>query len=1025
MMIKRLFMIGCMGIMFFLGPIGIVAQQTKIYDNPVASFNTALDLIEKKQFGAAQEVFINLMSDIGPGASIMRLEATYYNALCDYRLDHPQAKEKFSTFIRQYPDHSKTNQAYLYLGFINYSNRKYKDAIENFENVDTYRITSEELTNLLYKLGYCYLQTEDNAKAKEAFFPILNTESDFRNAANYYYAYISYINKDYNEALKYFQLVKNDPEFGKEIPYYLLQINYINHDYQSIVREGPALLQTRIRDKSKLAETARLIAEAFYKEGKYAESLQYFDLFNKNSKRDATRDETYQMAYANFAAGKYETAIKLFQKTVKDKDATSQNAYYHLGDCYLKTGQKQFAQNAFYSAFQMDFDPKIQEDALFNYAKLCHELAYDPFNAAIEALKDYISNYPGSERIDEAYSYLTNLFLSTKDYPSAIAAIENIRVKNSELKAAYQKITYLYGVQLFNSNKFDEAQDSFRKSLGYNYNIELTAQAKFWMGETHFRSQDFHKAIDYYDNFMTTPGAYDLEIYPIAKYNLAYTYFKLKYYDNAVIAFEQFVNRPVSGLNDYKTDAVLRMGDCYFITKNYENAIDYYERAIIRKSPDSDYALFQKGISQGVLGNDFQKINTLKTLISKYPNSHYRDDAYYKIGETYLLTNDNDNALSWFNKIISGFPNSSYYLKSLQKAGLAYYNKNSYDKALEILKKVVSDYPGTTESKEALSTIRNIYMDKNQVNEYFAYAGTVPFANVTTSEQDSITYLAAENIYMNNECGPAVNAFGEYIRNFPNGSFILNANYYKAECEYNADLLESALEGYEVVIAHPKSRFTENALLKAAEIHLLYGQYTEALENYLALEQNADYQNNVTTAIYGQMESYFGLGQYPPSMASSKRLLERERLDNEQILAAHYITAKSALSMDSIAVATDEFEKTIELSEGEKGAEAMYLLAAIQYQLKNNNRAEALIFELANKYPSFEYWKAKGFIMLADIYAVNGNLFQAKHTLQSIIDNYPGDDLKEIAAQKLTTIVRQEQKEMQLQNDSLNPNKSR
>jgi TolA-binding protein len=63
-----------------------------------------------------------------------------------------------------------------------------------------------------------------------------------------------------------------------------------------------------------------------------------------------------------------------------------------------------------------------------------------------------------------------------------------------------------------------------------------------------------------------------------------------------------------------------------------------------------------------------------------------------------------------------------------------------------------------------------------------------------------------------------------------------------------------------------------------------------------------------------------------------------------------------------------------------------------------------MVFELANEYPAFEYWKAKGFIMLADIYAAKDNLFQARQTLQSIIDNYPGDDLKTIAIEKLTII---------------------
>jgi TolA-binding protein len=539
------------------------------------------------------------------------------------------------------------------------------------------------------------------------------------------------------------------------------------------------------------------------------------------------------------------------------------------------------------------------------------------------------------------------------------------------------------------------------------------------MGETHYRLGEYHKAIDYYDNFMVTPGAYDLPMYPMTKYNLGYAYFMLKYYDNAVIEFQQFIGRNVSGGTEYQTDAMLRMGDCYFITKNYDEAIEYYEKAIVRNSPDSDYATYQTALSEGALGNSDKKITALRKIINSYPSSSYMDDAYFETATTYLLMNDNRNALSWFDNLISKFPNSSYVLESMQKKGLVYYNENQYDQALSSLKEVVEIYPGTDESKESLMTIRNIYMDKNQVDDYYVYVENIPFANVTANEQDSITYLAAENLYMNNQCGSATEAFGSYINKFPNGAFTLNANFYKAECELRLGNLDLALENYNSVLANPRSKFTENALMRAGEINFDNENFSAALENFNQLELNADYRENLTIAYEGQMECNYQLGNYRQAMDASRKLLTRDKLTNEQVLASHFILAKSALAIDSMSVARQEFEKTIELSDGERGAESKYMLAAIQYTLKNYVRAEEMIFELANEFPAYEYWKAKGFIMLADIYAINGNIFQAKQTLQSIIDNYPGQDLKDVAGQKLTTIIRQEEMEEEQAGDSI------
>ena len=48
-------------------------------------------------------------------------------------------------------------------------------------------------------------------------------------------------------------------------------------------------------------------------------------------------------------------------------------------------------------------------------------------------------------------------------------------------------------------------------------------------------------------------------------------------------------------------------------------------------------------------------------------------------------------------------------------------------------------------------------------------------------------------------------------------------------------------------------------------------------------------------------------------------------------------------------------------------------------------------FKLKDKYSSYEYWVAKAFVLMADNYSALGNSFQAKATLESIIQNYDGD----------------------------------
>jgi len=69
--------------------------------------------------------------------------------------------------------------------------------------------------------------------------------------------------------------------------------------------------------------------------------------------------------------------------------------------------------------------------------------------------------------------------------------------------------------------------------------------------------------------------------------------------------------------------------------------------------------------------------------------------------------------------------------------------------------------------------------------------------------------------------------------------------------------------------------------------------------------------------------------------------------------------------------------------------------------------AEKMIFELVEEY-SNDKFIAKAFLLLSDIYLIQGNYFQAKATLESIIDNHERKEIVEIARKKWEKIIESE-----------------
>jgi tetratricopeptide (TPR) repeat protein len=72
---------------------------------------------------------------------------------------------------------------------------------------------------------------------------------------------------------------------------------------------------------------------------------------------------------------------------------------------------------------------------------------------------------------------------------------------------------------------------------------------------------------------------------------------------------------------------------------------------------------------------------------------------------------------------------------------------------------------------------------------------------------------------------------------------------------------------------------------------------------------------------------------------------------------------------------------------GARAAEAKYLMAEIAYEKKAYKPAEKELFELIQNFSSYSEFKYKGFLLLSDVYVGLDDYFQARATLNTILDN--------------------------------------
>lgn len=1001
------------------------AQQTNIYTDPASDYKAGLSLFQQQNFGAAQEAFRKAIAtyrqqDLAAN-HLQLIDAYYFDARCSKALNRPDAEKLFIDLVSGHEENATTRMAYFHLADLYFQQKKYDKALTWFRKVDPADLSAEENTQYEFQLGFSYFYKKNFEKAKPLFADVKKQKGNYYYPANYYYAYIAYQDGEMTDALSAFKEAENTDLYRNIVPYYIANIYFLQKKYDEVIRYTNGLANN---DKLQYAlEFRQLTGKAYFEKGQYSQAMPYFTEYLAGTPKISKAD-IYQIGYCQYKTGKYADAINSFKELNALDDSLGQNALYLMADCYLKTGEKKNARLAFEEASKLSFDPFVTEHASFQCAKLAFELNYH--DVAAKSLQDFLKTYPSSSFAAEAKELLSLEFLSTKNYEDALSVIRSMDSRNAAIRKAYQKVAYSRATELFNENKMEECISILNESLKNPVDASLQAAAYFWKGEAYYKQQQYTEAIasfSQFNEFLTGKLNLPAHVSKIsADYDIGYCYLNQQLYSNASQYFQKVMNTTsgAAGGDQQKlwTDATLRNADCGFVLKNYSAALESYKSIASRKLPGADYALFQQAIILGLQNKTTEKLATLKNIISDYPASIYIDDAIYESGTTYLSVPAYQDAAAAFGRIISEYPKSNYVSKAHLKMGLIYFNLSKEEDALREYRWVLSKYPKSPEGAEALNGVKEIFTGQGNAQAYLDFVKGIPNVDVSDAVKDSVMYQAAENKYAGGDCTAAIRGFTSYLDAFPSGIFALHAHFYRAECLFKIQDNEKAYQDYEYVASQPTSRFTEKSLLNAARISYVEKRdYQSAYNHYKALRENAEFKANYLEAAKGMMYSAWYLNHYNDVIAAAQWVLSAENAKPADFTEAHYYLAKVYDAQDQLTKAFAEYQNVAN-EKSVVGAEAGYRMAEIYFRQNNLKAAEEQCYAMLKQKPGYDYWIAKSYLLIADIFNANGDYFQAKATLQSIIDNYKGaDEIVATASQKLEQVKAKEASQSRLKQD--------
>ncbi len=977
-------------ILFFVAVSQAVPQDSFSGEDIRSEFNRAMDLFNKEKYAPAIRLFDSYIREGKDNTSIHLDEAEYYAALSALRLFNPDAEYRMLIYLSRHPESPRLNEGRISLADYFYQNRNYRKACTYYETVNRFELNDEKLPEYYFRYGYSLYVKGDKAKALTMFSEIKDKDTDYSAPAIYYFSHIAYEQEMYETALEGFNKLRGDETFGSIVPFYITQILYLKKDYDGILEISPELLKSAPKERA--TEMYRFIGDAYYNKGNYAEALTYLEQYNAGAK-SSEREDRYQLGFCYYKTGNIDQAIKTLLSAGAKSDILSQNIWFVLGDCYLKAGDKKRAQFAFGQASRMNFDEKLKEESLLSYAKLTYETSTSPFGEAIAAFQEYIERYPNSPKVEEAYNYLVATFTEVRNYQAALSSLDKIRNKDRRIEAAYQRVAFYRGLELFKNMQIEESIGMFDKSLQYErHNRELKARAVYWKAEAEYRMGQYEAARNDYTLFMGLPGAMALPEASLLRYNLGYVCFNLKDYNRALTEFRTYESGAGVAKPEILYDARLRIADCYFINTNYSQAVSYYDKVIAYGKDNADYAMYQKGFCLGLTNNNAGKTEILTSLTTRYPSSPYVPNAIYERGRAYLVVQDFRRGEADFINIIANYPSSSYVPQAIVQLGLLYYNQGENEKSVAQFRKVIENYPSTPEARYAMTGLKNAYVEMNDVESYFSYVRNLGLGDVSVTERDSLLYVSGENLYIAGNCTRASEVFSNYLKEFQNGSFRLNAQFYLAECLNSSGKKDEALGYYREVIKTPNNQFMEQSLITASAILFGREDYSDAFTYYETLEKITTIQEFKLTAMRGQLRSAYQDGDAQKSILVSERIRKAAKVPEELLREAVFISAKAHYSLNEFDEALKDFRITSNEVVSAEGAESKYRVAEILFRKGTVDESEKIVNQYIGQNSPHPYWTARMFLLLADISIQKGDTLQARATLQSLQEYYTVSD---------------------------------
>lgn len=918
-----------------------------------------------KEYAKAAKAFAAVIAD--PNAEkLPQLEETfYYLGWCQYSLGQNStgnnsslsaAVATFDKQIKRFPKGKLLDQAWFLKGEALYFLGRKKESINAYRKVVDGFKKSESRPNALYALGVSEFEIANYDQAIQSFDRFLTDYADnslgqdvrlFRAEATLQKA-LKLVDDDKAAAGKLFvsaekQLAQlaGDKKFPKrDEALYNRAICQVRLGQQAEAAETYARVATDFPDSSFGNSAAMAAGKLFLRIKDFSNAEKWFTFVAKHDPTNAD-EANHWKCQSLLRRNQPGAAVKLARQAI----GAATNPDYKirlqmdLADGLYAVPDSKADSIAIYEKIAADSpDHALAPQALYNAAFTSMEVGKHP--QGIQLADRFLGKYPAdSFAADVAYVRAECLLLDRK-YPVAETAFKKLIDSHPEHESAAAWLVR-YGLVLYMQDKYQAAIDHLVAIQDRLKIDSQKAEAGFLVGASRFYQKKMKQAIDDLEQAVT----YGKELKQIdeALILLAQALADQKQHNQALQKLKQLVSDyPDSG---YVTQAHYLAGQYHSIQKKFAPAISEYEAVI--QAPKSRYTPFAHyGKGWALLNSRKPKpaIEQFTTLMNDFPEHDLIADAHYSRAVGLRRTGKFRQAVEDIDACLKAKPDFANLVSALYEKGMAQSGLKDYSGAAKTFEKLVEGYPDHRDAVEFLYQLAwaQKLADRNDdaLATFARLVKKFPGSDVAAEAH----YHLAENAYAKKDYTGAIAGYEKALAGSNSEEIAEKATYKLAWSHYQLKKYDAAQEKFaEQVEKFSKGPLADSARFMVAECSYQQDQFADAAEKFAAIRDRILASKNTSElekslACLHAGESANKIRQYETAVDHLAYLID-ESNKNPFRAEAYLELGNAHRGLKNLDKAMAAFKQAFDLSDGETGARAGFLVGEVLFEQKKHEAA--------------------------------------------------------------------------------------